>query len=269
MPSPAKRIISLIPNNTEILFAVGAGTSVVGVTNYCDFPIQAQDITKIGDHTAMSLEKIVSLNPDLVLASKRNPEEIILSLRDLNITVFVIDPKTFEELFDSIIMIGDLTGYKFKAEKLVASYKSRLDGISIKIASLNKNDHPSVFVGSPSRNENWTPGPGTFISRVIERAGGRNIGESLPPGKWAVYTMEMLISKNPEFILSTMAEGEILAEVRKRILKQAKNLEGWQNLSAIRNSQIVLIPEDWLLRPGPRIIKAVEILSRSLHPTLF
>ena len=104
---------------------------------------------------------------------------------------------------------------------------------------------------------------------MIERAGGRNIGESLPPGKWAVYTMEMLISKNPEFILSTMAEGEILAEVRKRILKQAKNLEGWQNLSAIRNSQIVLIPEDWLLRPGPRIIKAVEILSRSLHPTLF
>ncbi len=269
MSSPAKRIISLIPNNTEILFAVGAGTSVVGVTNYCDFPIQAQDINKIGDHTAMSLEKIVSLNPDLVLASKRNPEEIILSLRDLNITVFVIDPKTFEELFDSIIMIGDLTGYKFKAEKLVASYKSRLDDISIKIASLNKNDHPSVFVGSPSRNENWTPGPGTFISRVIERAGGRNIGESLPPGKWAVYTMEMLISKNPEFILSTIAEGEILAEVRKRILKQAKTLEGWQNLSAIRNSQIVLIPEDWLLRPGPRIIKAVEILSRSLHPTLF
>ena len=104
-----ERIISLIPSNTELLFAVGAGSSVVGVTNYCDYPPEAREIEKVGDVTTMSLEKIVALDPDLVLASKGNAKELVYSLKALDIPVFVLDPQSIEDVLDAIDTVGRST----------------------------------------------------------------------------------------------------------------------------------------------------------------
>ena len=267
--STPQRIVSLIPSNTELLFAVGAGSSVVGVTNYCDYPPEARKIEKVGDLTAMSLEKVVALDPELVLATKGNSKELVISLRALGVRVFVLDPQTIEEVLDAIGKVGALTGRSEAARALVDSYRQRLAHVADRIDELTESERPTVFVGSPFRDENWTPGPETYTSAVIRRAGGRNIADDLAPRTWAVYNLENIVSKDPQVLLSTLGVGQDPSETRTRFLERAKSLEGWRDLDAIRNERVVLIPENWLLRPAPRLFQAIETLASALHPNLF
>ena len=264
-----QRIVSLIPSNTEVVFAVGAGSSVVGVTNYCDFPPEARAIEKIGDLTAMSLEKIVALDPDLVLASKGNSRELVYSLKALDIPVFVLDPQTIEEILDDVGTVGALVGREEAARELLDGYRKRLATVADRIGNLSESEHPTVFVGSPFRDENWTPGPETYTSAVIRRAGGRNVADDLAPRTWAVYNLENIVSKNPQVLLSTLGEGQDPEEATQRFLERAKALKGWRDLDAVRNERVVLIPENWLLRPAPRLFDAIETLAGALHPNLF
>ena len=264
-----QRIVSLIPSNTELLFAVGAGSSVVGVTNYCDYPPEARKIEKVGDLTAMSLEKVVALDPDLVLASKGNSKELVFSLRALGVPVFVLDPQTIEEVLDAVGKVGTLTGRAEAARTLVDGYRQRLALVAERIGDLPENERPRIFVGSPFRDENWTPGPETYTSAVIRRAGGRNIADDLAPRTWAVYNLEHIVSKNPQVLLSTLGAGQDPVETRTRYLERARSLKGWRDLDAVRNERIVLIPENWLLRPAPRLFQAIETLASALHPNLF
>ncbi len=267
--STPQRIVSLIPSNTELLFAVGAGSSVVGVTNYCDYPPEARKIEKVGDLTAMSLEKVVALDPELVLATKGNSKELVFSLRALGVRVFVLDPQTIEEVLDAIGKVGALTGRSEASRALVDSYRQRLAHVADRIDELTESERPTVFVGSPFRDENWTPGPETYTSAVIRRAGGRNIADDLAPRTWAVYNLENIVSKDPQVLLSTLGVGQDPSETRTRFLERAKSLEGWRDLDAIRNERVVLIPENWLLRPAPRLFQAIETLASALHPNLF
>lgn len=264
-----QRIVSLIPSNTELLFAVGAGSSVVGVTNYCDYPPEAAEVERIGDLTAMSLEKIVALEPDLVLATKGNAKELVYSLKALGVTVFVLDPQSIEEVLDAIETVGTLTGRVEAASALLVSYRQRLAAVSERVGDLSEDERPRVFVGSPFRDENWTPGPETYTSAVIHRAGGRNVADDLAPRTWSVYNLEQIISRNPQVLLSTLGEGQDPEEVRARYLERAKALDGWRDLDAVRNERVVLIPENWLLRPAPRLFQAIEVLAAALHPGLF
>ena len=138
----------------------------------------------------MSLEKIVALDPDLVLASTGNSRELIFSLRALDVPVFVIDPQSVEEVLDAIATVGRLAGREEAARELLAGYRQRLAAVSDRVGELAESERPSVFVGSPFRDENWTPGPETFVSAVIRRAGGRNVADDLAPRTWAVYNLE-------------------------------------------------------------------------------
>ncbi len=264
-----ERIISFIPSNTELLFAVGAGNSVVGVTTYCDYPPEARKIEKIGGVTSMSLEKIVALEPDLVLVSKSNNKELVYSLMALDVTVFVLDPQSVEEVLEAITTVGKLVGREETARELKDGYRQRLRVVSDRIDGLSENARPTVFVGSPFRDEHWTPGPDTYTSAVIRRAGGRNVADDLPPNKWSVYNIENIVSKNPQVLLSTLREGEDPKETTARYLERARSLDGWRDLDAVRNERVVLIPENWLLRPAPRLFLAIETLAAALHPNLF
>lgn len=264
-----RRIVSLMPSNTELLFAVGAGNSVVGISNYCDYPPEVKMIEKVGDITTMSLEKIVSLAPDLVLASKGNSSDLIEGLRALDVPVFVLNPQTIEEMIESIAIVGKLSGKSETAARLLADSINRLSVITEHISNLEEHDRPTVFVGSPFRDENWTPGPGTFISGVIRHAGGRNAADNVKAGSWAVYSLEDIILKDPAVLLSTLRPNQNAVDVKIEFLKRAKGLNGWRNLDAVRNERVVLLPENWLVRPTTRIIHAIEILAAALHPHLF
>ena len=264
-----RRIVSLIPSNTELVFAVGAGSSVVGVTTYCDYPPEAKEIEKIGDVAAMSLEKIIALDPDLVLAAKGNTRELIYSLKALDVPVFVLDPQSIDEVLEAVGMVGKLAGREDAARALLDGYRKRLADVADRIGDLAESERPTVFVGSPFRDENWTPGPETYTSAVIRRAGGRNVADDLAPRTWAVYNLEHIVSRNPQVLLSTLGPGQDPGETTKRFLERAKALKGWQDLDAVRNERVVLIPENWLLRPAPRLIRAIETLAAALHPDQF
>ena len=264
-----RRIVSLMPSNTELLFAVGAGNSVVGISNYCDYPPEVKMIEKVGDITTMSLEKIVSLAPDLVLASKGNSSDLIEGLRALDVPVFVLNPQTIEEMIESIAIVGKLSGKSETAARLLADSINRLSVITEHISNLEEHDRPTVFVGSPFRDENWTPGPGTFISGVIRHAGGRNAADNVKAGSWAVYSLEDIILKDPAVLVSTLRPNQNAVDVKIEFLKRAKELNGWRNLDAVRNERVVLLPENWLVRPTTRILHAIEILAAALHPHLF
>ncbi len=264
-----QRIVSLMPSNTELLFEVGAGGAVVGVTNYCDFPPEAREIEKIGGAVIMSLEKIVALGPDLVLASEANSQELVYSLRALDIPVYVVEPRSIEDILDAIAKLGILTGREEAVQALLAGYRQRLAAVAARLGNLPESERPTVFVGSPFRDENWTPGPETFASAAIHRAGGRNVADDLAPGTWSVYNLENIVSRNPQVLLSTLREGQDPEQAVIRFLDRAKALTGWRDLDAVRNGRVVLIPEDWLVRPTPRLFLAIEALAAALHPTLF
>ena len=266
---PPTRIVSLIPSNTELLFVVGAGKAVVGVTDYCNYPPEVKEIEKIGDLMTLSVETIVALKPDLVLATGDNPDEPIRSLRELGINVFVIDPQTVEGVIEALKTVGILTGHRAQALDLVQDIKSRISVLNKKLGALPADRRPTVFVGSPQRTENWTPGPGTFSTDVIQRAGGRNISDELKSGTWGVYSLEKIVAKNPEVILSTVHEAQDVEKSTQSLIALAKGMSGWKNIRAIKNGRVVLLPEDWLLRPTPRMIKAIEQLAQMLHPELF
>lgn len=266
MDRAPRRIVSIIPSTTELVFAVGAGDALVGVTNYCTFPPEAAKLPKVGDLLTVSVERIVAMNPDLVLATKDNPMEVIDGLRALRIPVFVDDPQTIDQVIASIRKLGKLTGHTFTADSLAEDIQRRLDSVEKRVASVRSEKRLRVFVGSPLNTEHWTPGPGTFTNDLIRRAGGHNVADDLKPRTWGVYSMEQIVAKNPDALVTSAESAASPESTRQRLLKKAETTIGWKQLRAIQDGRIVVLPGDWLFRPGPRLILGVEALSKALYP---
>lgn len=263
-----RRIVSLIPSNTELVYAVGAGAALVGVTNYCTYPPEAIKLPKVGDLLSVSAERIVAMNPDLVVATKDNPMEVIDGLRALHIPVFVDDPQTVEQVIDSIRKFGELTGHQATADSLASDIHRRLVSVEKRIASVSAANRTTIFVGSPLNTEHWTPGPGTFTTDVIWWAGGRNVADDLRPRTWGVYSVEQIVAKNPQALVTAAEPDAAPDATRQRLLKQAATTTGWKELRAIREGRVIVLPADWLFRPGPRLILGVEALAKALYPSL-
>ncbi len=228
-----RRIVSIIPSTTELVFAVGAGAALVGVTNYCTFPPEATRLPKVGDLLTVSVERIIAMNPDLVVATKDNPMEVIDGLRALGIPVFVDDPQTIDQVIASIRKFGRLTGHTATADSLAEDIQRRLASVEKRVASVGSAKRLRVFVGSPLNTEHWTPGPGTFTTDLIKRAGGHNVADDLKPRTWGVYSMEQIVAKNPDALITS---AELVASpeaTRQRLLKQAETTTGWKQLRAI------------------------------------
>ncbi|MBM3262792.1 MAG: cobalamin-binding protein [candidate division Zixibacteria bacterium] len=260
-----ERIVSIMPSCTELLYAVGAEAAIVGVTDYCDYPAEAASKPKVGDLNTLSLERIVSMKPDLIVGTKDNPSEIVEGLRALGIPVYIDDPQTVDQVIRSICLFGKLTGRSARADSTAAEMERRLRAIAATVSVIPPNRYPSVFVGSPLNTEHWTPGPGTFTTDIIVRAGGRNVADDFKVRTWGVYTLEQIIAKNPDVLL-TSEEKNITAEtLKKRILEKGRAVSGWKNVKAIRNGRVVTMPGEWLLRPGPRVIHAIETLTAVLR----
>lgn len=261
-----KRIVSIIPSTTELVFAVGAGSALVGVTNYCTYPPEATRLPKVGDLLTVSVERIIAMNPDLVVATKDNPMEVIDGIRALHIPVYVDDPQTVDQVIDSIRKFGRLTGHTVTADSLAADIQGRLVSVEKQVARVSAAKRLTVFVGSPLNTEHWTPGPATFTTDLIRRAGGRNVADDLKPRTWGVYSVEQIVAKNPQALV-TSAESVVAAEaMRQRLLKQAETTTGWKQLRAIQDGRVVVLPADWLFRPGPRLILGVEAMAKALYP---
>lgn len=258
-----QRIVTLAPSATEMIFAVGAGDRLVGRDDFSDYPPEAKNIPSIGGtYPSINTEAVVAMRPDLILAPGVISPEQVKALEDLGLVVFhQRTPKDIEEIFEQIRTVGRLTGNTEQAEKVVADLQARLAAIEEK--ARQAATRPKVFyeLDATEPSKPWTAGPGSFIDRLITRAGGQNIGASLS-SEWAQISLEELIRQDPDLIiLGTANYGETPEKVKQR--------PGWGRLRAVREGRIYPIDADLISRPGPRIVDGLEALARIIHPELF
>lgn len=260
---PVKKVVSLSPSNTEILFAVGAGDKVVGVTEYCNYPAAALDIEKIGGFSAdtISVETIVSLEPDVVLAYGDRQVDVIEALEAVDIPVVALDPKTLTDVYDNITTVGQITGHEDQAQAVVADMKARIDVVIEKAATVAEEDKVLVFweiFDEPL----MTTGKSTYIGQMLELAGGVNIFGDLEEA-YPQINVEEVVSRNPQAIMGSDTHGEKLTP------EMVGARPGWDQIDAVVNGRIFLIDGDIVSRAGPRLADAVEAIAQALYPELF
>jgi iron complex transport system substrate-binding protein len=262
LDQPAQRIVSLAPSNTEILFAIGAGDQVVGRDELSDYPEAAKNVTDIGPaFEALNTELIVSLEPDLVLAAEINTPEQVKQLEDLGLTVYYLkNPLTLEEMYGNLEIVAQLTGHRGETATLIESLQARVSAVDEKISPLNSR--PSVFyeLDATDPAKPFTAGKGTFITQLIDRAGGHNIASDLEG--YPQLSLEQVVAADPAFI--------ILGDARYGVTPESiAQRPGWENLSAVKSGNIFPFNDDLVSRPGPRLVDALEELAKLLRPELF
>ncbi len=258
-----ERIVSLAPSNTELLYALGLGNKVVGVTEVCDFPVEVAKVEKVAGFNSVNLEKIVAVKPDLVLAARGNDIEGIRSLRELGIRVFSLDIQSLQQLVQAVDRVGALCGVAEEAARLRGGLDKRIQTVADRLAQVQGK--PRVLWGYWS-DPVYTAGPGTMIDDVITQAGGFNVA-SAAEGAWPQIGLETILSWAPEVIVTTyLPAGQ--DSLATEILRLQKT-DGWKKVPAISNSRLYYIEADWLMRPGPRLVNAYEQLARTIHPQLF
>ncbi|MBW2650635.1 MAG: cobalamin-binding protein [Deltaproteobacteria bacterium] len=255
-PSP-RRIVSLAPNITETLFALGLDREIVGVTRFCDYPQETASKRKVGGLVSPSLEKIVSLEPDLVIGTADgNRKETVDRLERIGLPVYVVNPGGLGEILEMILDIGEITGKRKEADRLVDNLRKRID----RVVLLTKNSaRPGVFfqVGEGAM---ITAGKNTFIDRLIRSAGGENIaGDS--PTRYPRFSMEEIILKNPDIIIVSSAKNGASSSI-----KQA--WEQWKDIAAVEKGNIHVIDPDLVSRPAPRIVDGLETMAGIIHPEI-
>jgi iron complex transport system substrate-binding protein len=256
LSAPPRRIVSLAPSNTEILFALGVEDRVVAVDEYSDYPPAAAQKPTIGEYADPDLEQIVALDPDLVLATAVHAPAIVPRLEALGIPAAVIEPADLDATLASIATIGRLAGVDAAATELVCALHARVDAVAAAVAGAPR---PRVFFElSPDL---YTAGEGTFVDDLIARAGGENVvGGSLGP--WPQLSAEAVIAADPEVILLADHEAGVTPE-------SVAARPGWSVVSAVQNDRIVALETDLVVRPGPRVVDGLEAIARALHPEQF
>jgi len=258
-----QRIVSLAPSNTEILFAVGAGDQVVGVTKYCDYPSEAQTREQVGGFSAktISVERIVALEPDLVFSAGKLQTPVIEALEKVNITVVALDARTLDDVYGNIELVGQLTGHGEEAAQIVASMRERVDAVVTKVAEIPQEERLTVY-WETFDEPLMTAGPGTFIGQMIEMAGGINIFADVTES-YPEISAEEVAKRNPDVIMSMDSHGK---KITPDVLA---GRPGWGEIKAVKNGRIHLIGDNLVSRPGPRLADALETMAKALYPDLF
>jgi len=259
LPEQVRRIVSLAPSATENLFAIGAGRLVVGVTSACDYPPQVKKLPQVGDFMKPSLERIAALKPDLIIVvSSTIPKAIADDLQArAKVPVFVFQPQTVSSLLRGLLKLGELTGQKRRAQKLVAELERRLKGVERKVAG---KPRPKVVVEVSPPPSLMVAGPRTFIDDAVRLAGGENaFGDA--PQPFPLISLEALAAKDPDVYI-VAAKGK----TGKQLLDEVKRRSGFANLRCVRNGRVYGIDPDLIFRPTPRLIEGIERLARLFHP---
>ena len=254
-PDHPARVISLAPSMTEIVYALGAGDRLVGVTRYCDFPPEARAKPRIGGIYTPSFEAILALKPDLLLAtSEGNQQEHVQGLEHLRLPVYVVRPIDFATVLESITRVGDLLGREAEARRLVARMQGEADAIARSVGVSRRPRVLYVLWGSPL----ISAGRDTLISDLVRRAGGESV-TGAEPTPYPRFSMEEVVVRRPEWIILAQHSD---ASVDDR-------LREWDQLTllpAVRDGHIRSVDGDLVHRPGPRIIDGLRAIARILHP---
>jgi iron complex transport system substrate-binding protein len=256
-PARVDRVISLAPNLTEIVFAIGAGDRLVGRTSYCNYPAEATAVAEVGDTLHPSLERIISLKPQLVLISTASQLEVFTQqLQSQNIAVFVTDPHDLNGVFRSIEQIGLMLDHKEEAALLVQKLRERANAVEEAV----KQKPPVRVFYQVSAEPLYTAGHDAFVTDLMRRAGAVSVTANVP-GAWPRYSNESALAAQPEAIVlptgGSMGEGN--STVTEALRRSPAALAG----------RVYKINDDHLARPGPRAIDGLEAMARAFHPEAF
>ncbi|MFT5588174.1 MAG: iron complex transport system substrate-binding protein [Bradyrhizobium sp.] len=250
LAGPARRIVSLAPHVTELLFAAGAGERLVGVSDYSDFPSAAKAIGSVGGAAALDVERIVQLKPDLVVAwGSGNSAAQLARLRGLGMAVFDSEPRTFAAIASSLERLATLAGSEAIGHAAADDFRSRLQTL----ANTYQQRAPVRVFYQIWREPLMTLNGKSMVTAAIRLCGGSNIFAQLPQLAPVVGT-EAVLEANPEVIL-TGGDDEVAA------------LAGWRrfaSLLAVQRNNLFVINADWLARSGPRLLEGTELLCRQL-----
>jgi iron complex transport system substrate-binding protein len=262
-----ERIVSLAPSNTQVLFAVGAGDEVVGVTDFDHYPynftawIEAGNMSSIGNYYQPAVEPIVSLNPDLVLASLGSIDAAE-QLRTLGYNVLTLNPVDLDKVMENVIIVGKVTNHEAEAANVVNDMQTRIDAVieGVKEATTR----PAVYHVIWS-DPYMSVGKDTFVDNAIKLAGGQNIFENATDD-YPIVSSEAIIEQNPDIVIFPTQMGiesfwGDFATVAAR--------PGWSSINAVKNNQMYAVNGDIIDEPGPRQVDSLEILAKIIHPEIF
>ncbi len=255
-----QRIVSLAPSHTEILFALGLGDRIVGVTRYCNYPEEAKEKEEVGGFATADPEKIVALKPDLILSVGTLQKSLVTKLEEKGQTVFWLYPNSVYDVLESFERIGKLTGSSADAQQLRKDVEARIEKVEAKIKDIPEEKRPTIF-RVMGLDPVGTIGGVSFQTDVYRLAGGRNIFADTDKDYFEL-DLETLIKLDPDIIVIA---GEDEEEAKARIKEQ----EGWEDLTAVKVDRIVVISADLICRPSPRIGQTIEQLAKDFHPERF
>jgi iron complex transport system substrate-binding protein len=256
---PPQRIVSVAPNVTEILFALGLEDRLVGVSVYCQYPPEALKKEKIGGYINPSLEKIVALRPDLVIGiAEGDLRTFVDKLAGLKVPVYITNPRNALEVLISIRKIGEVTFTPESARRILRSMEERIRSIQEKVEGRPRPRVLHVLDFNPL----ISAGKGTFVDDLISLAGGRNVAETAT-GKYPRFSMEEVLVQDPEVIL--------LASMKSQdpMVKQRRWWERWKTISAVKQGRIYVLDSDLIHRPSPRMAEGLEQVAKAIHPEAF
>jgi iron complex transport system substrate-binding protein len=257
LPQPVERIVSLAPNLTETVYALGLQDHLVGDTEYCDYPPEAQKKQKVGGTINPSIEEVAALRPDVVLMTSINRFETERALDNLNIPVYATDPHNVQEILSSTIKLADALGVAQNGVTLAGELQQRLSDLQQRIGELAPRRVLFVVWTEPL----ISVGKNTFIADALRKAGAVSIVETTQD--WPKVSLEEVVRLQPEFLVFTTQNDE-----RAPDLVALSALPGWRSLEAVRNHRFVMV-SDAVNRPAPRIVAAIEDMARQLHPEAF
>jgi iron complex transport system substrate-binding protein len=244
-----ERIVSLIPSCTEMLYAVGAGDQVMAVTTFCDYPEAAKNQIKIGA-LEVNYELLLSLRPDLVLASSVLNRRSVEHLEAAGIPVVCVDPKSLADVARALRFVGEATGHTEEGERAAQDVEERVAAVEARVAG---KEPPRVVLELTP--DPFVAVPGTYGHDALVRAGGRNAFEELSAGVYVAVSWEAVLAKDPDFY--------VVAHPNR---PRPSERPGFEKLRAVRDGRYVEFDAMWFTYPTPRLVRGLELLSEKLHP---
>jgi iron complex transport system substrate-binding protein len=251
-----QRVISLAPNITEVIGVLNKLDKLVARTNYCDYPVEVKNIKSIGTLKDPSIETIVELKPDIVIASTHFSKEVLSKLESLNIKVVVLyGEETFDGVYSTISKVGSILNGETAANKVISDMKIKVEAVKSKV---NGKDKPKVhYVVGYGKYGDFTSGKDTFINQIIEMSGAVNSAGDITGWK---YSVEKLVEKNPDILICSKYDNS---------KEGIKATPGYKELSAVKTNKLFEIDNNLLDRQGPRIADGLEQMAKLIHPDAF
>jgi len=259
------RIISMSPGITEILFALGLGDRVVGVTDFCNFPEEAKKLPRIGGLLNPNYETLITLKPDLII-HQPNSHKIETFVEKLGIQNLPISMFSLEEIFETIKTIGVTTGREEAANRLVQKMRKKIDFYRSRLAKLPKKSVLLLLgINNDSMRDIYGVGPKTYLGELLELAGGHNILDTSRT-QYPKIAKEFIITKSPEVIIEA-GPTRILTE--KASIKRKQGWQKFPTIRAVKTGDVYFIGSDYILVPGPRLVNIIDDFARVIHPEIF